>query len=59
MSGQIWGLPDLAGSEADYRRALQAFAKDNRRILDATVEGKLRVFQRVSIDEAMKLCDIS
>ncbi len=54
--GQIWGLPDLVGSEADYMRALRAFENAGRRVVDATVNGKLRVFERISIDDALDLC---
>lgn len=55
--GQLWGLPDLEGSESDYRRARLAFERDDRRILDATVDGKLRVFEKISIEKAIDICN--
>jgi Protein of unknown function DUF115 len=45
--GFKWQLPDLEISEAAYRLAKQAFEEDGRRILDATVGGKLEVFPKV------------
>lgn len=44
--GMQWQLPDLAGSEVVYRMAKAAFEEDGRRILDATVDGKLTVFDK-------------
>jgi hypothetical protein len=45
--GFRWQLPDLAGSERAYRMAREAYAADGRRILDATVGGKLTIFPKV------------
>ena len=45
--GFRWQLPDLAGSERAYRLAKRAFESDGRRVLDATVGGKLQVFPKV------------
>ncbi len=45
--GFKWQLPDLAGSERGYLRARQAYEQAGRRILDATVGGKLTIFQKV------------
>ncbi len=45
--GFRWQLPDLAASERAYRLARYAFEADGRRILDATVGGKLEVFPKV------------
>jgi hypothetical protein len=50
--GQYWGLPDLQGSEKAYRIAKSAFQSAGRRVLDATVDGKLRVFDKISLDDA-------
>lgn len=49
--GALWGLPDLAGSERDFSRARQAFENDGRAILDATIDGKLTVFPKISLNE--------
>jgi hypothetical protein len=46
-AGFRWQLPDLAGSERAYRMAKQAYEAAGRRILDATVAGKLTVFPKV------------
>jgi hypothetical protein len=52
-SGTTWGLPNLSGSERDYLRALAAFHRSGRQILDATIDGKLEVYPKISIDEAL------
>jgi hypothetical protein len=49
--GFRWQLPDLETSELAYRMAKQAFEEDGRRIMDATVEGKLTVFPKVTYDD--------
>jgi hypothetical protein len=45
--GFKWQLPDLETSERAYRMARQAYEADGRRVLDATVGGKLTVFPKV------------
>jgi len=45
--GFRWQLPDLETSERAYRMAREAYAKDGREVLDATVGGKLTVFPKV------------
>ncbi len=45
--GFRWQLPDLEGSERAYRMAKHAFEADGRRVLDATIGGRLQVFQKV------------
>jgi hypothetical protein len=45
--GFRWQLPDLEASERAYRLAQQAFEAAGRRVLDATVGGKLTVFPKV------------
>jgi hypothetical protein len=44
--GFRWQLPDLDASEAAYRMAREAYESDNRRIVDATIDGKLTVFPK-------------
>jgi hypothetical protein len=46
--GFRWQLPDLEASERAYRMAREAFEASNRRILDATIGGKLDVFSKVN-----------
>lgn len=48
--GFRWHLPDLENSERSYRLAKQAFEADGRKIVDATVGGKLQVFEKVDYD---------
>ena len=45
--GFEWQLPDLETSEIGYRFARQAFEKDGRQVLDATIGGKLTIFPKV------------
>lgn len=53
--GQYWGLPDLRGSEASYIHAKEVFDRAQRRIFDATIDGNLKVFPKISISEALNL----
>jgi hypothetical protein len=48
--GYRWQLPDLETSEIGYQLAKGAFENDDRRIVDATVDGKLTVFPKVPFD---------
>ena len=48
--GFRWQLPDLKTSEMAYCMAKAAFEKDGRRVMDATVGGKLMVFPKVGYD---------
>jgi hypothetical protein len=48
--GFRWQLPDLETSEIAYAMAKNAFEKDRREILDATVGGKLTIFPKVNFD---------
>ena len=49
--GFKWQLPDLKMSERAYELARSAFENDGRRIVDATVGGKLQVFPKVEYKE--------
>jgi hypothetical protein len=44
--GFRWQLPDLETSEIGYRMARQAFEADGRKVIDATVGGKLQIFEK-------------
>jgi hypothetical protein len=44
--GFRWQLPDLETSEMAYHMAKNTFEQDGRRVLDATVGGKLTVFPK-------------
>ncbi|MCX8042728.1 MAG: glycosyltransferase, partial [Desulfobacterota bacterium] len=49
--GKRWHLPDLERSERSYRMAKEAFEADGRRIIDATLGGKLNVFPKADYRE--------
>ena len=48
--GFRWQLPDLDTSELAYTMAREAYAADNRQVLDATIGGKLQIFPKVDYD---------
>ncbi len=48
--GFRWQLPDLDMSEIAYAMARKAYEQDNRQILDATIGGKLTVFEKVDYE---------
>ena len=45
--GFRWQLPDLDTSERGYLMAREAFHRDGREIVDATIGGKLEIFRKV------------
>ena len=49
-SGSNWQLPDLEQSEDAYRRARDEWERDGRKIYDGTINGRLDVFTRSTID---------
>jgi hypothetical protein len=55
-AGTYWATPDLEQCEKDYRLARDAFQTDGRNVYDATVGGKLDIFEKISIDRATELC---
>lgn len=52
--GFKWQLPDLQTSEIAYELARRNFEADNRRIVDATVDGALAVFPKLPLEEALR-----
>jgi hypothetical protein len=48
--GFQWHLPDLRTSEVGYLLAKDAFERDGRRVLDATVDGTLQVFEKIDYE---------
>ncbi|HCE18327.1 MAG TPA: hypothetical protein DEQ80_10750 [Anaerolinea thermolimosa] len=48
--GFRWQLPDLETSERGYRMAREAYETAGRRVVDATVGGKLTIFPKVDYD---------
>jgi hypothetical protein len=51
--GSKWQLPDLRRSELAYAAARRAFERAGRRIVDATIDGKCPVFERVRFEEVV------
>jgi hypothetical protein len=51
--GFKWQLPDLDGSERAYRLARQAYEADGRRIVDATLNGKLTIFEKMDLSRIL------
>lgn len=49
--GVKWQLPDLVRSEMAYSIARKVFEKDNRRIIDCTINGKCNVFEKGNFEE--------
>lgn len=52
--GVRWELPNLELSEVAYRLARTAYESDGRRIVDATLGGKLTVFPKVDLASALR-----
>ncbi len=48
--GFRWQLPDLETSEVAYRMARKAYEADGRKVLDATIGGKLDIFEKVDYE---------
>ncbi len=48
--GFRWQLPDLEANEIAYKIARDAYRRDGREILDATVGGKLNVFPKIDFE---------
>lgn len=49
--GYVWQLPDLDAMELGYMASYQLFKKQNRKIVDATVNGNLQVFPKVNFED--------
>jgi glycosyltransferase involved in cell wall biosynthesis len=52
--GQDWDLPDLLNSEISYKESRNCYEKDGRIIIDATEGGHCRVFERMSLSDALQ-----
>lgn len=53
FKGQKWNLADIEGNEASYALAKHQFLSDDRSIFDATCEGKLDIFPKITFEEAL------
>ncbi|WP_346290805.1 6-hydroxymethylpterin diphosphokinase MptE-like protein [Sphaerothrix gracilis] len=58
FKGSQWNLPDLEASELSYRLAKFYFERDDRLIYDATLDGKLKVFPKISYEAALEKCKL-
>lgn len=56
FSKKVWQLPDLPGSEVAYHLAKYFYERDDRHIYDATIDGKLQVFPKISFEDALMSC---
>ena len=56
FKGNDWQLADLEGSELAYRIADFHYRRAGRRIVDATVGGKLDLFEKMDFEEAVEAC---
>ncbi|MEO9635228.1 MAG: hypothetical protein ABJF89_10000 [Parasphingorhabdus sp.] len=55
--GSYWGVPNLDASEEVFLKSRVAFEQDGRKVYDATIDGKLQIFEKIGIDEAVALVD--
>jgi len=51
--GVRWNLPDLELSETAYKLAKSAYQADGRQIVDATQDGALQVFEKLTLNDAI------
>lgn len=54
-AGTYWGVPSLELSEKGYMEARRVFEENGRKIYDATIGGKLEVFEKISVDQAHQI----
>jgi len=54
FKGQQWHLADLEGNEASYALARHRFHANGRNIYDATIDGKLTIFPKITFEDALK-----
>jgi len=48
-----WQLPDLEASELAYHLARYFYRRDGRQVFDATFEGRLNIFPKITFEEAL------
>ena len=54
FKNQSWDNPDLENSERFFKIANQVFKKDNREIIDSTINGDCHVFPKIPLEEVIK-----
>jgi hypothetical protein len=55
FKGQQWHLADLEGSELAYRNTKFLYDRANRKVFDATLNGKLQVFEKIDFEKALQI----
>jgi hypothetical protein len=56
FSGKSWHLPDLEASELSYSLARFFYTRNGKNIYDATCEGRLNIFPKISYAQALNSC---
>ena len=54
QEGQNWDAPDFTSEEFSYNLARKAFEENGRKIFDATINGKLKVFKKMNFYNLFK-----
>lgn len=54
FKGQNWHLADLEANEISYSLAKYYYERNNRKVIDATVGGKLDVFEKVDFQDVLR-----
>ncbi|MCX6168382.1 MAG: DUF115 domain-containing protein [Ignavibacteriales bacterium] len=52
--GMKWEIPDYKGEELAYKKAKEHFGKNGKKILDATVDGNLNIFEKIEFGKLFK-----
>lgn len=55
VKDMVWRIPDPTGEEYAYRLAKIAFERSGRRVYDATINGKLDVFEKVKYSDLFRV----
>ena len=53
FKNQYWDNPDLENSEKYFKIANEVFKKDNREIIDATINGDCNIFPKMKLEEVI------
>lgn len=58
FKGDDWHLPDLEASELSYHLARFFYRRDGRQILDATIDGELDIYPKVTYEKSLEECSL-
>lgn len=56
-AGTYWGIPNLEVSEIAFQNSKDAFERAGRKVYDATIGGKLQIFDKIDVEAARRICD--